>query len=54
MDSCIECGGTLAVPEDVFQGEIIPCGDCGLELEVLETTPLAFGQAPEVQEDWGE
>ncbi|MDP9275817.1 MAG: lysine biosynthesis protein LysW, partial [Chloroflexota bacterium] len=28
--------------------------DCGAELEVKETAPLALVLAPEAQEDWGE
>ena len=54
MNACIECGGDLQIPADVMQGEIVPCGDCGVELEVTELQPLALGRAPEVQEDWGE
>jgi alpha-aminoadipate carrier protein LysW len=54
MQTCPECEGTLAVPSDALQGEIVPCGDCGTELEILELEPLTLGIAPEVQEDWGE
>lgn len=51
---CPECEGVLHLPADLMEGEIVPCGDCGAELEVLSLTPLALALAPEVQEDWGE
>ncbi len=54
MTSCTECGGAVSVPEDAMQGEIVPCGDCGAEMEVVELVPVALGPAPEIQEDWGE
>jgi alpha-aminoadipate carrier protein LysW len=38
----------------VEQGEIVPCPDCGADLEVLSTEPLTLGLAPEEGEDWGE
>ena len=38
----------------VIEGEIIECPDCGVELEVISTDPLAVELAPDVEEDWGE
>jgi alpha-aminoadipate carrier protein LysW len=53
--NCPECEAGVAVPSDVMQGEILPCGDCGAELEVTSLAPaIALALAPEVQEDWGE
>jgi alpha-aminoadipate/glutamate carrier protein LysW len=54
MATCPECEGNLSVPGDVIEGEIVPCGDCGAELEVKSLNPLTLGLAPAVQEDWGE
>ncbi|HND21794.1 MAG TPA: lysine biosynthesis protein LysW [Acidobacteriota bacterium] len=54
MANCIECDAPVTVPVDVLDGEVIPCGDCGAELEVLALEPLSVGLAPAVQEDWGE
>ena len=51
---CSECEAALDVPGDVMQGEILECAECGAELEVTSTTPLAIELAPEVEEDWGE
>lgn len=52
--TCPECDGTLTLPTNLVLGEILPCGDCGVELEVLELQPISLGLAPEIQEDWGE
>lgn len=51
---CPECDAVLTIPADVIEGEILPCADCGAELEVVSLAPLALELAPEVQEDWGE
>jgi len=53
MASCPECDGNVLVA-GVERGEIVPCPDCGAELEVRELEPLRLELAPEVQEDWGE
>lgn len=52
--TCVTCGATVALPEDVETGEILDCGDCGTELEVLDTAPVELAEAPELAEDWGE
>ena len=52
--NCPECEATLQLPDDVIEGEIVPCPDCGAELEVLNTDPITLGLAPEEGEDWGE
>ena len=51
---CVECGGSVTLPEDVMANEILPCHDCGTELEVISLEPLRLELAPEVEEDWGE
>ena len=53
MATCPECNGTVPTQE-VLCGEIIPCPDCGAELEVREVDPLRLELAPETREDWGE
>ncbi|GIV96092.1 MAG: hypothetical protein KatS3mg057_0749 [Herpetosiphonaceae bacterium] len=40
---CPECEGVLHLPADLMEGEIVPCGDCGAELEVLSLTPAGAG-----------
>ena len=54
MSHCPECDGVVSVPNDAIEGEIVPCADCGAELEVRSLNPLTLELAPEVQEDWGE
>jgi alpha-aminoadipate/glutamate carrier protein LysW len=54
MINCPECAGTIAFAEAPRVSEIIECGECRNELEVLTTTPLTLALAPDVEEDWGE
>lgn len=51
---CPECEGPIALDAGLLDGEIIPCGDCGADLEVLSLNPVELALAPEVEEDWGE
>ena len=54
MAECPECEGAIELSDDLEQGEIVVCPDCGVELEVLAVDPVKFELAPEVEEDWGE
>jgi len=54
MATCPECEGTLSLGPDVQSGEIVVCGDCGVDLEVISTAPLSLALAPKEAEDWGE
>lgn len=40
--------------EDVEEGEITECEECGAELEVTSLDPPTLSEAPEEDEDWGE
>lgn len=51
---CPECAAPVPVPAGTVQGEILACGECLAELEVLRLGPPELGLAPEVEEDWGE
>ena len=51
---CPECDADVAVGADAVKGEIVSCPDCGAELEVIATGPVALALAPEAEEDWGE
>lgn len=53
---CLVCDTDFDVQDDWEAGEIIECGACGQEHEVLERTDatVRVGLAPEVEEDWGE
>ncbi len=54
MAECPVCGGDVRLEDDIVVGELLECPDCGSELEVLNVDPLALGEAPETEEDWGE
>ncbi len=51
---CPECAAEVDLVAGTVVGEIIPCPDCGVELEVLSVEPPAVDLAPEEEEDWGE
>ena len=53
MTECLDCGANLTLKNPMV-GEIVSCGDCGLELEVRGLNPVVVEPAPEVAEDWGE
>lgn len=52
--ACPECHAALELPADLLAGEVVPCADCGADLEVRSLEPLTLELAPEVEEDWGE
>ncbi len=54
MSDCIECGGSIRLPENPMVGEVLACASCGIELEVSGISPLMLQLAPEIDEDWGE
>jgi len=51
---CPECAVSVPLADDVLQGEIVQCPDCGLELEVVRGDGISLRPAPEEEEDWGE
>lgn len=52
--ACPVCDAEVRVGEDTEANELIPCPECGTELEVTSLDPLTLEEAPEVEEDWGE
>ena len=50
---CPECDAEITL-EDVMQGEIVVCPDCGVDLEVASLEPVTLDLAPMEEEDWGE
>ena len=51
---CPECAADVSLPNDVMEGEIVQCPECGVELEVINIDPPTLELAPEEEEDWGE
>ncbi len=54
MAECVECGAEVTLHDGIEIGEIVDCGTCGAELEVVDTEPPVLETAPELEEDWGE
>jgi alpha-aminoadipate/glutamate carrier protein LysW len=54
MNSCPECDAQVAVPGGARAGEILVCGECRAELEIVALNPVELALAPDVEEDWGE
>lgn len=52
--TCPECAAAVIIPANAMQHELIPCPDCGTELEIISLNPVQLELAPEVEEDWGE
>jgi alpha-aminoadipate carrier protein LysW len=50
---CVECEGSIQL-DNVIQGEIVVCPDCGVDLEVISLSPMTLDLAPMEEEDWGE
>jgi len=52
---CIDCGRELEIPEDVLEGEIIGCPDCGLDYVIkLDEGEITLNELTIEGEDWGE
>jgi alpha-aminoadipate carrier protein LysW len=51
--NCPECDAEIEL-QDVVQGEIVVCPDCGVDLEVTNLNPVTLELAPMEEEDWGE
>jgi alpha-aminoadipate carrier protein LysW len=53
---CPSCFFEFKLGEGTFEGEIIPCPDCGVDLKVLkiESDTAVVKDAELTEEDWGE
>ena len=51
---CPVCAGEVGLTEETVISELIDCGECSSELEVITVDPPRLEEAPEVAEDWGE
>ncbi len=54
MTECPECAFNITLKNDVEQGELLECEECGVDLEVKGPAPFSLALAPEEEEDWGE
>ncbi len=37
---CPDCGAEMAIKADAEAGDILECGECGTEVEILSLSPL--------------
>jgi alpha-aminoadipate carrier protein LysW len=51
---CPECDTPVPLDAETVIGEVVPCPDCGADLEVTALQPPVLGLAPPEEEDWGE
>lgn len=51
---CPECAANVRLARQPLAGEVVRCGTCQAELEIVSVAPLKAELAPQVQEDWGE
>jgi len=51
---CPICDADIELPDDVVEGELLTCPECGSELEVISVDPPEVAEAPQEEEDWGE
>jgi alpha-aminoadipate/glutamate carrier protein LysW len=52
--ACPECEGPVSIGASARLNEILECGDCRSELEIVALNPTVLALAPEIEEDWGE
>ena len=52
MAKCPECGALIDIEEDeVEEGEIFSCSDCGVDLEVVSLHPLELDVIEDEEEE---
>ncbi len=51
---CPVCDAEVKLPDDVIEGELLECPECGSELEVFSLDPPTLSEAPQEEEDWGQ
>ena len=51
--TCPECEASIVL-DNPTRGEIVSCPDCGVELELTNTSPVVLELVPMAEEDYGE
>lgn len=44
---CPDCQAEIKLPEEVMVGDILECGECGTEVEILSLEPLKYSELVE-------
>jgi alpha-aminoadipate/glutamate carrier protein LysW len=52
--TCPQCDAAIETDNEPMLNEIVRCQDCSVELEVVNTEPVALVPAPPPEEDFGE
>lgn len=54
--TCPVCDAAVAVPQGSVVSEVMSCPDCGTRLVIqkIEGANAVLGEAPAVEEDWGQ
>jgi alpha-aminoadipate/glutamate carrier protein LysW len=52
MPACPECESALAIDaDDVEEGDVVACDECGAEFEIVATEPLQLSQVEDGYDD---
>lgn len=56
QSTCPVCEGSVSIPSDTEESEIISCSECDTRLVVASKTghSLILNEAPAIEEDWGQ
>lgn len=52
MAECPVCKAEVEIAANVYVGEMVLCGNCGNELELIETNPAKLIADPSAVDDW--
>ena len=51
MGECPVCAAEIEIARNVTAGELVICGNCGAELELVDTDPATLIKAPSASPD---
>jgi alpha-aminoadipate carrier protein LysW len=54
MGECPVCKAEVEIAANVSTGELVICGNCGSQLELLEKNPVILGADPSAVGDWAD
>jgi alpha-aminoadipate carrier protein LysW len=54
MGECPVCKAEVEIAENVSTGELVICGNCGAQLELVGTDPVELTADPSAVGDWAD
>ena len=51
MGECPVCAAEIEIAKNVSAGDLVICGNCSAELELLDTDPVTLIKAPSASPD---